>query len=86
MREIPMRSDVKNVLLTQKDKRTAPVYEPFVVDGYTGFIFLNRNGKAFAPAAVFDAIQGVVRSHNQYFWAKGKIKNRAAFLKSAHTF
>ena len=64
-RIIPMLQDVKKALLKEKRKRTNPDWEPFVVDGYTGFIFLNANGKVYTPAAVFDKIQIIVADFNK---------------------
>ena len=48
-------------------KRVASRYDPesFVVDGYSGFIFLNNSGKVFTPATVFDAIRRIVAEYNQ---------------------
>ncbi len=64
-RIIPMFNDVKNALLKEKDKRRHPNLEPFVVDGYKDFIFLNNNGKVFTPGAVFGAIQNITTIYNR---------------------
>ena len=64
-RIIPMFQDVKKALLKEKRKKKNPDWEPFVVDGYTGFIFLNANGKVYTPAGIFDKIQIIVADYNK---------------------
>lgn len=65
MRTIPMFKDVRETLQAIKESQTRKKYDPFVVDGYAGFIFLNNNGKVFTPAAVFDALQNIVATYNR---------------------
>lgn len=87
MRIIPMFSDVKNALLKEKDRKKNPSLDPFVVDGYTDFIFLNSNGKVFTPGAVFEAIQSIVNDYNreEYFLAEKENREPCYLPKiSAH--
>lgn len=65
MRTIPMLKDVRETLQAIKESQARKKYDPFVVDGYAGFIFLNNNGKVFTPAAVFDALQNIVTTYNR---------------------
>ena len=65
MRTIPMFKDVRETLQAIKESQARKKYDPFVVDGYAGFIFLNNNGKVFTPAAVFDALQNIVVTYNR---------------------
>jgi len=65
MRTIPMFKDVRETLQAIKEGQARKKYDPFVVDGYAGFIFLNNNGKVFTPAAVFDALQNIVATYNR---------------------
>lgn len=65
MRTIPMVKDVRETLQAIKESQACKKYDPFVVDGYAGFIFLNNNGKVFTPAAVFDALQNIVATYNR---------------------
>lgn len=65
MRTIPMVKDVRETLQAIKESQARKKYDPFVVDGYAGFIFLNNNGKVFTPAAVFDALQNIVATYNR---------------------
>lgn len=68
LRVIPMLSDVKSVLLQEKKKQRR---SSFSIGNYTGFIFLNNNGKVFTPGAVFDVIQSITSTYNreEYFAA-----------------
>ena len=65
MRTIPMFKDVRETLQAIKESQARKKYDPFVVDGYAGFIFLNNYGKVFTPAAVFDARQNIVATYNR---------------------
>lgn len=71
-RIIPMFSAVKNALKEEYAKPRHPENKPFVVDGYTDFIFLNNSGKVFTPGAVHDAIQNITAIYNreEYFLAE----------------
>lgn len=75
-RIIPMFKEVKEALLKLKEKRKHPNWEPFVVDGYTDFIFLNNNGKVFTPGAVHGAIQNIVTIYNREEFFLAEEENR----------
>lgn len=77
IREIPMFSDVKSALQKEKRRKKLVYEEPFTVDGYTGFIFLNSAGKVFTPAFVFDTIQNIVADFNRDEMADARRENRA---------
>ena len=64
-RKIPMFLEVYRALMEMK--RVASKHDPesFVVDGYSGFIFLNNRGKVFTPATVFDSIRRIIAEYNQ---------------------
>lgn len=65
VRKIPMFLDVYRALMEMK--RVASRFDPerFVVDGYSGFIFLNRNGKVFTQPTVFDALRRIIDEYNE---------------------
>ena len=65
MRVIPMLPEVRTALLDLQKLKLHMGHEPFVVDGYSGFIFLNSNGKVFTPGAFFDAIQNITNAYNR---------------------
>ena len=75
IRVIPMFADAKNALI-QEHNRRRPNLPPFIVDGYTDFIFLNSNGKVFTPSYIFDRIQGIVASYNKIEAAKAEQEKR----------
>ena len=76
IRVIPMFSDVKNTLQKEKRRKKGKPSEPFSVDGYTGFIFLNSAGKAFTPTFIFDTIQNIVSDYNRDEMALARQENR----------
>ena len=87
MRMIPMLSEVRAALLDLREQKLHIGHEPFVVDGYTGFVFLNNNGKVFTPGAVFGALQNITDSYNrEEFFRAAKEKREPCFLPkfSAH--
>lgn len=63
-REIPMFSDVKKALQAEKRRKNSNT-EPFMVDGYSDFVFLNSAGKVYTPAFIFDTIQNIVTDYNR---------------------
>lgn len=64
-RIVPMFADVKAALLREMAKMSGKAVQPFIVDGYSGFIFLNKNGKVYTPGAVFDVIQRITSDYNR---------------------
>ena len=80
IRTIPMFEDVKKALQKEKRKKKNPTWEPFIVDGYTGFIFLNANGRVYTPAAIFDKIQAIVQDYNREETARAWNENRDPVL------
>lgn len=87
MRMIPMFSEVRKALLTIQAEKRAVGHEPFVVDGYTDFIFLNNNGKVFTPATVYDALQNIMTACNrEEFFKAASEKREPCYLPkfSAH--
>ena len=86
-RLIPMFKDVRDALLKEKGRRRHPSLEPFEVDGYTDFVFLNNNGKVFTPGAVFGAIQNITNIYNrEEFFLAEKDNREPCYLPkfSAH--
>ena len=58
-----MFSEVRSAFQREK-RRKKPDTDPFVVDGLSGFIFLNSHGKVYTPAFIFDTIQNIVTDYN----------------------
>lgn len=76
IREIPMFSDVASALLSEKKKKRNPNEKPFRVGDYSGFIFLNSNGKVYTPAAIYDKIQFIVDGYNKTEEARSREEKR----------
>jgi integrase len=80
VRMVPMFDDVRKALQREKRKKKNPDWEPFKVDGYTGFIFLNANGKVYTPSSVFDKIQAIVADYNREETARAWAEKREPVL------
>ena len=76
IRTIPMFDDVRSALQREKRKKKNPDWEPFVVDGYTDFIFLNLNGRVYTPSSIFDKIQAIVEDYNREETARAWAEHR----------
>ena len=78
-----------DALLHQKEMSKRAAQHHFTVDGYTGFIFLNKEGKVYTPAYVYDVIQRITQSYNreEYFMAEKEDREPYYLPKiSAHIF
>lgn len=76
LRIIPMFLDVSAALLREKEKRQVFKKKPFIVDGYTDFIFLNSKGKVYTPGAVYDTIQRITNTYNREEYFRSEKGNR----------
>lgn len=71
-RQIPMLEFVKEAFILEKEYQQAAGLEcRSVIDGYSDFIFLNRNGEVYGQASLNKAIKRIIRDCND-----------AQFLKS----
>lgn len=89
IRTIPMFEDVRKALQKEKRKKKDPSWEPFVVDDYSDFVFLNANGKVYTPSSIFDKIQSIVQDYNHEETARAWAEHREPALIpkiSAHIF
>lgn len=64
VRDIPMFQDVKKALQKEKRRKKGANLPEFIVDGYSGFIFLNSAGKVYTPSFIFDTIQNIRVDYN----------------------
>lgn len=64
IRIIPMFSQVKEALLTQKDKPEQIGKSECKIDGFSGFIFLTRNRTPLNTAAINNALERIIRDAN----------------------
>lgn len=80
IRVIPMMEPVYEVLKEEYDKRKEEGFCPVVVDGMSGFIFINRFGMIHNPASINRAIRRIYESHNTEEIVKAKKEKREPLL------
>lgn len=80
IRVIPMMEPVYEVLKEEYDKRKEEGFCPVVVDGMTGFIFINRFGMIHNPASINRAIRRIYESYNAEEIVKAKKEKREPLL------
>lgn len=89
IRKIPMLDDVYNVLKKLYDSQKKTGISPLVVDGATGFIFINKAGTLYKHSAIDHAIRRIVNTHNAEEVVEAKKEHREPVLLpffSCHTF
>lgn len=87
IREIPMLNDVADAL--KREKSQPKPKKKFVVEGYTGFVFLNSAGQVYTNSFLYDSIQGIVETYNREELARATKEDRPpVYLPkiSAHIF
>ena len=80
IREIPMFKEVKKALLAEKKRQMRSGLKQPVVDGYTGFVFLSRNGTVFNTISVYKATKYIVQAYNRKETKQAKEQNREPVL------
>ena len=80
VREIPMKDDLRDILL--KEKEVQSIFGPCKskVDGYENFIFCNRFNEVFTPMSVNRALKRVVNKCNTAEANKAKKEGRKAII------
>lgn len=87
IREIPMLDDV--IAALKREKSQPKPKKKFVVEGYTGFVFLNSAGQVYTNSFLYDSIQGIVETYNREELARAIKEDRPpVYLPkiSAHIF
>lgn len=79
-RSIPMLSAVKKALLDERVRQMKDGVSQITIDGYSGFVFTNRDGKPFIPISVNSAITRIVRDYNIAESELAKAQNREPLL------
>lgn len=64
-RTVPMLKEVRETLLMLRQQRSEAIPGP-EVDGYSGFVFLNRNGNLYNPSCINRALERIRASCNQW--------------------
>lgn len=80
IRVIPMMEPVYEVLKEEYDKRKEEGFCPVVVDGMSGFIFINRFGMIHNSASINRAIRRIYESYNAEEIVKAKKEKREPLL------
>lgn len=89
VRKIPMLDDVYDVLAEMYEQQKKEGFSPLVVDGATGFIFINKVGALYKHSAIDHSIRRIVNNHNAEEIVKAKKEQREPIMLpffSCHTF
>lgn len=80
-RIIPMLPEVKQALLDEKSyQEEVGLTCSCMIDGYTDFIFLNKDGKNLNQHTVNRAIKRILRDYNMQEWENAEKEERKAVL------
>ena len=63
-RTIPMLKDVRKALMEERKRQMAEGFCQAEIDGYSGFVFVNRNGYVHNPQTINRAIQRIYTEYN----------------------
>jgi integrase len=80
VRTIPMLSEVRKALYTERLKQFQNGFNTCEIDGYTDFVFLNREGYVHNPQTLNRAITRIIRDYNAEETEKAKQENREPVL------
>lgn len=75
-RTIPMLKDVRSALIQEKKRQMKEGYSTAEIDGYTGFVFTNRNGYVHNPQTINRALERMRLAFNQEEQEKAKLEHR----------
>lgn len=72
IRQVPMLSFVREAFVEERQRQQDDdVHCTAIIDGYTGFIFLNRNGQPQHQGTLNKALRRIIRDCNEALLAKG---------------
>lgn len=81
IRIIPMLTEVRKALLQAKRMQMMLNHDNnVVIDGYTGFIFLNRDGGVYVPETINRAIKRIYTEYNKVEEERAIVEKRKPFL------
>lgn len=66
VREIPMLPEVKKVLLEEKKRQLKEGFSEEVIDGFSGFVFMDRRKRVYRLKTLSVAIGRAVKLYNEY--------------------
>lgn len=76
VRDIPMSSNVKIALLREKEQQEKHKIEQPIIDGYTNFCFLNRDGRPHVDSNFNKIIKRILSRYNKQEQERAKKENR----------
>ena len=79
-RVVPMLSEVRQALLQERESQRRFGYKSPTVDGYSNFVFLNREDNLHNPMIINKAIKRIIRDHNREEADKAVIEAREPLL------
>jgi integrase len=75
-RTVPMLAEVRKALLQERKRQMREGGSRADVDGYTGFIFTNRNGYIHNPQTINRAIERIYTAYNEEEAARAEQEHR----------
>lgn len=75
-RTIPMLDEVRKALLQEKRRQMSEGFSTAEIDGYSGFVFTNRNGYIHNPSTIDSTIERIRRACNKEEAAKAAREHR----------
>lgn len=79
-RTIPMLDEVRRALLQEKRQQMQRGYNETEIDGYSGFIFTNREGYVHNPQTINRAIKRIYTAYNEQEKERAKQERREPIL------
>lgn len=79
-RMIPMLDEVKDALLQERKQQMINGFCKAEIDGYSGFIFSNRNGYVHNPETINRAIKRIYKAYNFEEIERAKAENREPII------
>jgi integrase len=89
VRTIPMLEEVRKALMEERHNQQRKRRSTLEIDGYTNFIFLNRNGNVHNPITINRAIRNIYTAYNEEERELSDLENREPlYIRhfSAHNF
>lgn len=79
-RTIPMLNEVRKALLQERREQMQKGYNETVIDGYSGFVFTNREGFVHNPMTINRAIQRIYTAYNEHEQENARKERRKPIL------
>ena len=80
IRTVPMLDEVYEAFLEEMEYQKETGFNETVIDGMSGFIFMNRFGNVHNPAGINRAIKRIVETHNAEEVVKAEKQKRRAVI------